>query len=146
MSQALRIDPTMIATYSAKLFIDRSERFGADTPNNAFVSLQAGWQAVPISKRIGADVSDRLNVDFYADGQPIGGFDFHDAHQEEWWKKIHEVGEFTVVSCRDTNTLVHAPTWGEGMTDLIADEARIVRIPLVLRAYENGVGTSAPGQ
>ncbi|SII67742.1 Uncharacterised protein [Mycobacteroides abscessus subsp. abscessus] len=32
MSQALRIDPTMIETYSAMLFIDRSELFGADTP------------------------------------------------------------------------------------------------------------------
>ncbi|SMY01659.1 hypothetical protein BANT10_03301 [Brevibacterium antiquum] len=146
MSQALRIDPTMIETYSAMLFIDRSELFGADTPNNAFVPLEAAGQAVPISEKIGADVSDRFNVDFYVDGQPIGGFEFNDAHQEEWWKKVHEVGELTVVSCRDTNTLVHAPTWGQGMEALIADEAKIVRMPLVVRAYENGVGTSAPGQ
>ncbi len=146
MSQALRIDPTMIETYSAMLFIDRTELFGADTPNNAFVPLEAGGQAVPISEKIGADVSDRFNVDFFVDGHPIGGFEFTDAHQDEWWTKVHEVGELTVVSCRDTNTLVHAPTWGEGMAALIADEAKIVRMPLVVRAYENGVGTSAPGQ
>lgn len=49
MSQALRIDPTVIETYSAMLFIDRSGRFGADTPNNAFVPLEAGGPAVPMS-------------------------------------------------------------------------------------------------
>lgn len=76
MSQALRIDPTMIETYSAMLFIDRSELFGAETPNNAFVPLEAGGQAVAIPERIGADASDRFNVDFYVDGQPIGGFEF----------------------------------------------------------------------
>lgn len=108
MSQALRTDPTMIETYSAMLFIDRSELFGADTPNYAFVPLEAGGQAVPISEKIGADVSDRFNVDFYVDGQPIGGFEFNDAHQEEWWKKAHEVGELISDSCRDRNTLVHS--------------------------------------
>lgn len=68
----------MIETYSAMLFIDRSELFGADTPNNALVPLEAGGQAVPISEKIAADVSDRFNVDFFVDGQPIGGFEFNE--------------------------------------------------------------------
>lgn len=56
------------------------------------------------------------------------------------------MGELTVISCRDTDSLVQAPTWGEGVSALIADGAMIVRMPLVVRAFEDGVGTSAPGQ
>lgn len=72
MSQALRIDPTVIETYSAMLFIDRSVLFGADPPNNAFVALAPAGQAVPSSETIGADVSDRFNVDFCVDGHRLG--------------------------------------------------------------------------
>lgn len=61
-------------------------------------------------------------------------------------KKVQEVGELTVVRCRDTNTLVHAPTCAKGLTALIADEAKNVRMPVVVHAYKNGVDTSAPGQ
>lgn len=87
MSQALRIDPTRFETYSAMLLIDRSELFGADIPNNAFVPLEAGGQTMRISETIGADISDRSNVDFYADGQPTGGCKFNNARKEEWWKR-----------------------------------------------------------
>lgn len=146
MSQAMRIDPTKIETYSAMLFVDRVELHGADTAEHSFVPLETGGQPVPISETIGADVSDRFNVDFYVDGQRAGGFEFSDAHQDEWWSKVHEVGELTVVSCRNTNVLIGAPTWLEGIEALVADGAMVVRMPLVVRAYDDGVGTSAPGQ
>lgn len=144
--QALRIDPTKIDTHSAMLIIDRSELLGQDTAANGFVSLQNGGQNVPITDKIGADIKDRFNVDFFVGDTAAGGFEFSDAHQKEWWNKVHEAGEITVVSCQDSNRLLNAPTWAAGIKALVQDGARIVRMPLVVRAYENGVGTSAPGQ
>lgn len=144
--QALRIDPTQIETHSAMLFIDRSELFGQDTEANGFVPLENGGQNVPITDKIGADVKDRYNVDFFVGETTAGGFEFSDAHPKEWWDKVHDVGELTVVSCQDSNRLLNAPTWSDGIKALVADGAKIVRMPLVVRMYDAGVGTSAPGQ
>lgn len=145
-AQALRIDPTKIETHSAMMFIDRSELYGTDTGTNGFVPLELQGQDVPITDKIGADVSNRFNVDFFIGEAEAGGFEFDDAHPKEWWDKVHSVGELTVVSCRNINRLMTAPTWGEGMAALVDDGAKIVRMPLVVRAYSEGVGTSAPGQ
>lgn len=109
MSQALRIDPTMIETYSAMLFVDRSELFGAEKPRTTRSSRwkpegrlwpsRRGLERMPVigSTSTSTSTASRLAA---LNSQ----------------KKVYEEGELTVVSCRDMNTLVHVPTCGQGMT------------------------------
>lgn len=126
------------------IVIDRSqlpetplEHWGFQTPTASDTSIELAELG------LSSDLRSRYDVDFFDDGQRVGGFVFEDSHPDPWWDAVHKERRlFLVVG--DVTALIKAKTQAEQL-DVINNSARGIS-PLAIRGYDSGVGTSAPGQ
>lgn len=151
---ALRIAQDLIGIDVPTLIASPSEFGRVDLSQAGFIRLPIDSEdrvLIPRLEKLSLDVKDRFNVDIWstptAFRQPemLGGFAFSDRHPDEWWDAVHRRGSVAVI-VGEPDLFSHAPTVVVGLKSLADSGAFMAVMPLVVRAYDSGVGTAAPGE
>lgn len=146
MSQMVRLHPEHFSFIQgvAALLVDPVELGGLASREGAFVTLKANERVeLRTAETFGVDLRSRFDVDF-VDAEThkhVGGASFDDPHPDVWWDLAHEQGRVAVI-VGDVADVLTAATVGEAMAKLYASGARAVIAPLVVYAFEDGVGTT----
>lgn len=142
-SQAVRLLKSEYVPLDS-ILVDRSQLPATPLESWGFESLATRDEAVQVPELIlASDLSSRYDVDFLDGRKRVGGFVFDDRHPDQWWDAVHEEHRLLIL-VGDVTAFVQAKTNREQL-DVIRN-THYGLSPLVIRAYESGVGTAAPGQ
>ncbi|MBN9216225.1 MAG: hypothetical protein J0J04_15730 [Microbacterium sp.] len=152
MDGALRLSPGVLGMEMHAILASPAQFRGLSLADYGFRSINVPTRSqVPTVERLGLDIRDRFNVDIIRDADSplrarvVGGFLFEDPHPDEWWRAVHDRGAVPVI-VGDPGAFLGAPTIGAGVAALAAAGAVVGDMRLVVRMYDTGVGTAAPGQ
>ncbi|MGO1612472.1 hypothetical protein [Brevibacterium aurantiacum] len=133
--EAIVVDPSVLGAINPETLNFRN---GADSDS------RTPWPMTGLA----VDLSSRHDIDFFiasafgkAQLNRLGGVVFDDGHEDEWWTNIHERGNIAAFIAPVEEFLKGAATMMKHREEVWFGVA-----PLVVSAYDSGIGTTAPGQ